>query len=241
MLFQIAEKVLSKAVLFLRAYRICDSLYIEEEINYLFNVFERLGYSKYFIDRAHRRAREKFYVPSNKDRENFDKVLLLPSNCNSNSAQSLFKQPPPKLVYKSDGTMREFLRHNCTKKSMSNGGVYAFQCKDCPKKYIGESDDIPRRLRTHRYEVRTNAMNNPLFKHISDFSHAINFDTCQTIAKIQSVTERKFVESLLIASVPNMNIYSKSVEMDEATKFLLFKHVPRLDLLRQKLEEMEHH
>ena len=105
--------------LFLRAYRICDSLYIEEEINYLFNVFERLGYSKYFIDRAHRRAREKFYVPSNKDRENFDKVLLLPSNCNSNSAQSLFKQPPPKLVYKSDGTMREFLRHNCTKKSIA--------------------------------------------------------------------------------------------------------------------------
>ena len=45
--------------------------------------------------------------------------------------------------------------------------------------------------------VRLTSITNPLLKHISDFSHVINFDTCQTIAKNQSVTERKFVGSLL--------------------------------------------
>ena len=72
------------------------------------------------------------------------KILLLASNCERNAIENLFEKPPPKLVYKSDGTMRELLRNNCAKKSMPNGGVYAFQSKDCPEKYTGESDDFPR-------------------------------------------------------------------------------------------------
>ena len=80
-------------------------------------------------------------------------------------------------------------RHDCTKKRVSNGDVFAFQCSDCPMKNIRESHDILRRLRTHRYEVCTNIINNPLFKHTSDFTHTVNFDTCQTIDKIQNNAE----------------------------------------------------
>ena len=48
--------------LFLRAYRICDQMYLLEEINFLYDTFTKLGYSNYFIDKVHEDVRRKHFA-----------------------------------------------------------------------------------------------------------------------------------------------------------------------------------
>ena len=49
---------------FLRALRICDAIYIDAEINFIFEVFQNLCYPKQFILECLRQAwKKQFYVP----------------------------------------------------------------------------------------------------------------------------------------------------------------------------------
>ena len=47
--------------MFLRAYKICDMEFLDEEIDHIRNVFANLGYSEIFTQRAHCKATQSFY------------------------------------------------------------------------------------------------------------------------------------------------------------------------------------
>ena len=53
----ISVKLGTMANIFLRALKICDTKFIEEEMDYIFNSFAKLGYSSILIDKAYFRAR----------------------------------------------------------------------------------------------------------------------------------------------------------------------------------------
>ena len=44
--------------MFLHAFRYCDALFLEDEVRRIYGDFERLGYTKDFIDKANLSARE---------------------------------------------------------------------------------------------------------------------------------------------------------------------------------------
>ena len=65
--------------LFLRAYRICDHQFIGQEINFIVDSFYQLGYIRQFIKKAHFKARNIQYKQERKEKEEYDRILVLPS------------------------------------------------------------------------------------------------------------------------------------------------------------------
>ena len=78
--------------LFLRAYHICDTEFIENEITYLRNVFTRHGYDSGFISKAHRKARKTYYGVRDKEpflRED-ERLLLMPQTAPYNTCLNAY-------------------------------------------------------------------------------------------------------------------------------------------------------
>ena len=64
--------------IFLRAYNICSSMYIDDEIEYIFKSFSRLGYNFKTISNAHFKARKTYFnVHDNNSNNDFKNFLVL--------------------------------------------------------------------------------------------------------------------------------------------------------------------
>jgi len=140
-----------------------------------------------------------------------------------------------KLVYNSSDTTKSFLRNNITKGTKNNAGIYTIPCKICDVNYIGESDDVDRRLREHKGDVSKLNQNNPIVKHIIDNSHSINFNNASFIHNSSNVHQRKLIESFLIHSTVNMNIYKSSIPMNNTLATILVNNVYILSKLLGKI------
>ena len=95
-------------------------------------------------------------------------------------------------------------------------------------KYIGESDDISRRLSQHKNSVRHMDPNSALVKHITDADHRVSINDAVVISRVSNCHQRKLFESALIKQVPNFNIYKTAFDLDDYTSRLLFENIPSL-------------
>ena len=128
------------------------------------------------------------------------------------------------------------LRHPITKSFKSDACIYAIPCSECNLHYIGESDNIDRRMGQHRNDMRRCDERNSIFKHVSTKNHNVLISDCNIISRINNVHTRKLVESFLIKNTENMNSYEVSVKIDNVTSELLKKNVKSLNALLNKLE-----
>ena len=222
--------------IFLRAYRLCDPEFIDQEIAFITKVFSQLGYDYNFINRAHYKARRTYYAPPDIERQKFDRVAVLPAVCEgSRDVKHLFPSNT-RIVFNNTDTTRSFLRHPITKSFKSDACIYAIPCSECNLHYIGESDNIDRRMVQHRNDMRRCDERNSIFKHVSTKNHNVLISDCNIISRINNVHTRKLVESFLIKNTENMNSYEVSVKIDNVTSELLNKNVKSLNALLNKLE-----
>jgi hypothetical protein len=211
-----SDKIKKGAInsIFLRAYKICNATYLKQEINFIFDTFRKLGYDNNFIQQAHLKARKLFYVGRNNTAaKQFEKTIVLPSICENNYVKKLFPKNV-RIVYSNNATTQNFLRNSITKQISNDAGIYSIKCKDCPKYYIGESDNIDRRLMQHKSNIKNCDPRNPIFKHISEENHRVSINDNIRLHNIKHTQTRKLYESLLIQKVPNMNVYQASFQVD---------------------------
>ena len=216
--------------IFIRAYKICDPQFLEAEIEFIFNTFLKLGYQRNFIEKSHQKARSIYYKCRDKPVNNFSHTIVLPCICNNNYVKSLFP-PTVRLVYSNNNTVKSFLRNPITKCMTTDAGIYRVPCNRCNLVYIGESDNIPRRLQQHKNDVRNANDNNPIVKHIVNADHPVSIDQSTVIKNISNIKQRKLIESFLISNSNNMNIYSASIHFDSTTSILLKNNSPFLSKL----------
>lgn len=215
--------------LFLRAYRLCDSEYIDSEVIFIKNTFLSLGYKNFFIDRALFRARRTFYQSHESgEKPEYNEFVILPSFIDNVHINKLFP-PNVRIVYSGGNSIKTFLRNPATKGIGSNAGVYSIPCSDCNLKYIGETDNFERRMREHRNDIRTERINNPIVKHIVEDSHQINVNNSTLIKKCLDVRHRKLVESFVIYNVPNINIYQCSFNFDDVLSDIFKANINHLN------------
>ena len=69
--------------------------------------------------------------------------------------------------------------------------------------YIGESDNLARRLQQHRSGLRTSNENNAIVKHRNNTDHAISIDSFSTLYHIGNVNQRKIIVRLFV--IKNIN------------------------------------
>ena len=96
----------------------------------------------------------------------------------------------------------------------------------CNKQYIGESDNIDRRLQQHKNDIRNNNRNNPIVKHISELDHPVNIENASIVQFVNDIKRRKLIESFIIKN--SNNIYQCSANIDNATFNILLQSVPSL-------------
>ena len=165
-----------------------------------------------------------------KKKGNYEKTLVLPPECEK---ENICKLVPSnvRLVYSTNNTTKKYLRNKETKALRKDAGIYSFPCNSFNLQYIGESDNLARRLQQHRSDLRTSNENNAIVKRWNNTDHAISIDNFSTLYHIGNVNQRKLIQSFLIKNIPNMNLYKTSISIDHFTSSIIYNNVPNLKKL----------
>ena len=143
--------------MFLRAYRYCDEIFLEAEERKIYGDFDRLGYSKSFINKAKisakqgrtREIRIRLGLEQPKSRERSNFYLGLPYNKSSKGSRYTLALKGVDVAF----TTRDSVRSRITyRKSIPiYSGVYLLACilNSCYSVYVGESGNIPKRQEEH--------------------------------------------------------------------------------------------
>ena len=120
-------------------------------------------------------------------------------------------------MYSTNNTTKKYLRNKETKGLRKDADTIP-----CNFKYIGESDNLARRLQQHRSDLRTSNENNAIVKHRTNTDHAISIDNFSTLYHIGNVNQRKIIDSFLIKNIPTMNLYKTSISIDNFTSSIIY-------------------
>ena len=229
--------------MFLRSYRICSPEFIDEEIQYLTNVFNSLGYHHRFIHKAHMKSRKSFYKPSNNTQninpENNKQYLVLPPLSDNNLTQSLISDMNINIANKNTNTLRQMFNNYKTSSSTDSSTIYYIPCQSCSLGYIGESSDHERRLYQHKYDRRNLNTNNAIVNHTINTGHNINIDNNTVIHKVSNVNKRKLIESILINNTQNFNNHRNNYNFDFFSNSLI-KQIPFISRMISLIQTHHH-
>lgn len=208
--------------MFLRALRICDPEYINEEFNHIYNLARNLCYSSEIIDKCLTKANNTFY--GNKTKEPFSKknILSLPYKKELEPLTKILKNLNINVVFHYDNTIKSSLIKNSP--VTASGNVYSIPCKECHDVYIGQTGKtLDERIKQHKYSVRTAQDSSAIFKHIETKNHCINWKSAKTIYKSSSCVDRLIVEAALIKSNNTMNLNDGLYKIDDIMLKLLLE------------------
>ena len=223
-------KYSSISSMFLRAYRVCDPQYLDEELAKIFQIFSQLFYPKWFIDEAHRKARKTFFQINSKPDENDPKrCIVLPFNKNLKFLNKVLKDTDYKIAFNNPGTIGKTLISN-KDNSKIEAGVYKIPCKEinCKKNYFGETGrNINIRAKEHKNEIRKGNEQNALFSHMNTTSHNIDFDKQELIFPSENYVERRIVESSYIESRSNFNLSAGQFKLNKILNKIILSNIEK--------------
>ena len=218
--------------MFLRAFKICDPIFIDEEINHLFKTFENIGYPKFFIVNCLSLARKKYYIPApkrpfqrannitlpySKDLEGISKTL---EHVNSQTK----KEDSINLSFNYNNTLRSRLVRNQVRDNTKDVGVYCIPCLDCDKSYIGESGrGLAIRLEEHKRACRLGNSYSAVATHTLHVGHRIGFSQSAVIYNCQDRNTRRTIEGALISLNDTFENNKSSTKEDKYTNNIICK------------------
>ena len=193
--------------MFLRAYRYCDKLFLGAEEQRIYDDFGKLGYSKRFIDKAKISAkkgrdheikiREGLEQPK-PPREKARFQLLLPYHRTARGTKHRLMQKGVDVVFSN----KDSIMNRVTRKTPNptNSGVYVLACDkvDCEKVYVGQSANIPLRVRQHAQAISSSSSSYTSARHSELEGHELNTATDLVLYRSNCLTHRLIVESSLI-------------------------------------------
>ena len=185
--------------LFLRAFRICSSDFLNEEINYIFSSFSKLAYPDFILKKALRKARCSFFRPTTRPKFKGSTVSVpyvpaLDSPFQSKLAASF----NCRTVFSYPNKIKSLVSSNAPK-PLFQKGVYRIDCKNCDKFYIGETGrSLNKRIIEHKNDILNHNLNNSMFVHSLDNNHSFNFNEAKIIIPCNDLPTRKITESSLI-------------------------------------------
>lgn len=192
---------------FLRALRICDVEFLQEEINNVFDSFIRLYYPRGFITRCLEKARKIMRSTRENDRR---KLIIVPSS----SATKTIGQDL-KAAFRVIPTCGEKIKNLVAERKRrapdDNAVVYEIPCGGCDSTYIGETHrGLSTRLKEHQRDLRMGNDSNALVVHREQSGHLPKIGEARILKRCPDRTSRRLVESVLIASGDRINIRESS-------------------------------
>src|SRR5678815_4346618 len=92
---------------------------------------------------------------------------------------------------------------------------------DCPSVYIGETNDLPRRVKQHKHNLIKDSPNSALTVHRTLHNHKININSISPLKYINQVIKRKIIESSYICNTDNFNKIPGEVSLDIIQNYIL--------------------
>jgi hypothetical protein len=158
--------------MFLRGYRLCDTEFLNQELETIYGIFRDLSYPDNIIEKGHLQARKTFYgrkKPRDQERADHNSCIVLPYNPNLETLQRTASEAKIKMVFQYPFTVRKTLLNNKPYKQ-KNKGVYQIPCQVCNLKYFGETGSgLCERMKQHMYDIRNEKKEKALPYHLDLF------------------------------------------------------------------------
>lgn len=191
--------------MFLRALRICDPEFIDDELNNIYDIGYKLQYPKHFLDSAYNLARKTFYNVQPKETFVNKNLLVLPYCENLLNVPVLLKNFNVNVVFSNNNTIKGSLIKNSV--TAQKGCVYNIPCKECDQFYIGQTGKaLSVRIKQHKNSVRYGQESNAIFVHFRDLDHQIDWNNAKVVTHNNSIIDRNIVESSIIKHSRNINM-----------------------------------
>ena len=198
--------------MFLRAYRYCDSLFLAAEERKIYDDFARLGYDRKFIDKARCSARKgrnnEIRIREGLDepkppRERSRFQLRLRYHSKAYGLGYRLGQRGADVTFTNRNSILSYVANKKCRPTNTKGGVYMFGCeKDtCEKVYVGQSKDIPKRLRDHVdsvHQTSKQGYSSGCHTREGGAGHRMKSEEEHVPYRSNSVTHRLLVETCLI-------------------------------------------
>ena len=232
--------------LFLRAHRYCEPEFLDDEIEFIFESFVKLGYPLHFLNKALSKSRKIFYNNEEKRcwNPNKEKIIKLPfvpefeekivnklDNCGY------------KFVFSYEDTMKRSL---CKNKFESNlqgqenegPGVYVIDCNKCSLSYVGETGrNLATRMKEHARDIRNYNVNSAIANHCwNERDHMMTLENNKLVYKSNNVKIRRLIEGALIDSIPTIKGNKSFSKVDPINLKAIITEAKLSDLIKQKKE-----
>ena len=222
--------------LFLRAYRICDEPFIDDEINFIKSSFLKLGYPLHFITKVLGDVRRRHFGQGQPVRDGPQPpTISLPHNdFTEKLIKPVFKAQGIRVVNKATNTLGAALfNKKCspTAPTSPQAGVYVIPCRDCNRYYVGQTGQFRRRCTDHTREIGNVTGRGAPVAHMQATGHVMNANNIKIVYPTKIYRRRQIVESALIRYLPNINLTAGDVKhLNSYTCQLLYETNKKMKL-----------
>ena len=203
------EKASAIRTLKQRAIDYCSNqVFLANELDYLLTVFIQNGYPEKTVWRIlYQESKPK----GTKEEIDFSKSMYVPYHPRTKRLYRMIKEDFGfSIIYKKTQTLGDILQKKgrTIEKQYRKNTVYSIPCKDCPKKYVGQTTGtIKKRCSEHRNWCRkkhkkkilkTSKKNDGIAFHFHETGHIIDFDNTAIIAEEKAYWKRLIIEGMEI-------------------------------------------
>lgn len=181
---------------------------------------------------AYKKAKKNFY--NNKQKNQKTSKTFLPLSFN---IEHKLKQHIPNsiiLTHNNIFTLKRTLKPPKQRNNIQQQCVYQIPCYNCPSVYIGETNDLSRRISQHKADLTDDNMNSALTTHRTNTHHKINLTNITTLKTINQVQSRKITESIYIYNTNNFNKSAGQFKPDKIQNSILLSSKYFTDLKNNK-------
>ena len=183
--------------LFLRAFRYCEPEVLDDEINFIFESFKKLGYPLFFINKALSKTKRIFYSNEEKRCWNPNKDKIIKLHYVPDFEEKIVNKLNDcgyKFVCTYEDTIRKSICRNklepCLQEQEYKGpGVYLIDCNKCPQSYVGETGrNLETRNKEHARDIRNFNVNSAIANHCwNERDHSMKFDNSRIVYRSSNV------------------------------------------------------
>ena len=232
--------------LFLRALRYCEPEFLDDEIKFIFESFEKLGYPLHFLNKALCKSRRIFY--SNEEKQcwnpNKDKIVKLPYVPDfKGKIVNKLDSCGYKFVFSYEDTLKKSLCKNKFEPSLQGQdyegpGVYLINCNKCSLSYVGETGrNLGTRKKEHARDIRNWNVNSAIANHSwKEGDHKMDLENSKIVYKSNNVKIRRLIEGVLIDSIPTIEGNKSFSKVDSINLKSIVNESKLADLIKQKNE-----
>lgn len=215
---------------FLRAFRICSTEYLEEEIKHIMSSFARLKYPKGLLINLRKKAVEIRNRSKTKKKETKkdSRHISIPNSKLATTIANRLEKTGVRVALTSGRKLKEMLGQRKDKSSHVNSVVYRVPCGVCDKSYIGETGrGIETRLKEHKRDLRYNREYSAFVDHADKTHHLPNWDGAAVVTSCKSKTNRKAIEAAYILLSDTINMRAGFIKWAKPAAVLSVSEIKR--------------